>query len=93
MKPSACLEHLIEDWLVASAGNDAYIKWRELTGSPANANSVREFYNFLGIGEHTNKHDAWKAANLSPTARERIRWLNGPDAEIFYRIWKARNVE
>jgi hypothetical protein len=65
---------------------NAYTKYRELTNAPANSNTVRRFWQFLGIDEGTKFND--KVDN--DEAVNRIKWLTGPNAYTLYKAWEAR---
>lgn len=70
---------------------NAYEKFRKLRKLPANGNAARQFYKFLGIGEPKSLPEAFEHLTREERAVERIEWLNGPNAEVLYRIWKAQN--
>ena len=72
----------------------SYAKYCTLTKAPMNGNTARRFYKFLGITVKDNQKSfsqEWTTVQTSDTAIQRIKWLNGPNAEILYKMWKAQN--
>lgn len=67
-----------------------YGKFKRLTKSPNNQNSARKYFKFLTI-EAERSITAAEMVDKNDVAKERLEWLNGPNAEVFYKIWKIRN--
>lgn len=64
----------------------AYENYRKFTKSARNENTRIRFVLFLGLKEG----DSWTDYFTNQQAVERAAWMAGPDAEIKYKIWRAR---
>lgn len=70
----------------------AYLIYRRLTGAPANSNTARKFYKFLGSnGPDQNLTTLWNEVQKTKTAKQRIDWMLGPNAAVLFEVWKAQN--
>jgi len=74
--------------IYASKFGIAYRNYRTFTQSPANQNTLRRFRIWLGVGEDGTWDDFYK----SDLAMNRVDWMSGPDAEIKYKIWRAKQA-
>lgn len=76
--------------------HEAYDRFRELTRAPANKNTARRFYKFLGARD-LNGDDSfqkqWNQVSHTEVAHNRVEWLTGPNAKVLYEIWKAQNED
>lgn len=82
--------------LDVSRAHAAYEVYRRITRSPANKNTARRFYKFLGARDLQEGADGsfqkqWDQIAFMEQARNRVEWLLGPNAEVMYRVWEAQN--
>lgn len=68
---------------------EAWQVYLRITKSPSNGNTKRRFFKFLTLPEEEKvSQDLF----LPEIALQRINWLCGPNAEVMYKIWKAKHA-